>query len=380
MRFRPDLLWLLLPFTVLTHGAVATIACCQDQQLEFADLPTLPDTEGFAGSFAGVSGNHLLVIGGANFPERKPWEGGTKVWYSSVQMLPLVPQNTPLTSETSDPPSLRLDPAVVKNTRWVTAIPLDSPRGYGVSATFRDEVFCVGGSNASGHFSSVFALRYDGKRITRRSLPDLPMPLANHFGTRHGQELIIAGGQQAADSTAAESAVWSLRLDVSDATWTKLPAFPGPPRILAVASSSDNRFWIIGGAALAEGSDGKTERHYLKDAWTFSRETGWSRLPDLPVPCVAALSPAPDFGHGPLVMGGDDGSQVKKQPQSHSGFLKTITRFSLSENRWVAGGSFPPATVTTAAVAVGNDWLIPTGEIRPGVRTPNVWLMRSRTP
>jgi solute:Na+ symporter, SSS family len=42
-------------------------------------LPSLPDKEGFAGPFAGTSRGVLLVAGGANFPEKKPREGGKKV-------------------------------------------------------------------------------------------------------------------------------------------------------------------------------------------------------------------------------------------------------------------------------------------------------------
>ena len=49
-------------------------------------LPPLPDREGFAGSFAGVSGDALLVAGGANFPGAKPWEGGAKAWTCSLTL------------------------------------------------------------------------------------------------------------------------------------------------------------------------------------------------------------------------------------------------------------------------------------------------------
>jgi N-acetylneuraminate epimerase len=380
MQFMPALLWLLLPLNALSSWAAAF---CQDFQPDLSELPPLPNTEGFAGSFAGVSGNHLLVIGGANFPDHKPWEGGTKVWYSSVLALPLVPENADppaCASGRADERSSGLDPMHVQHAHWLTAGQLDAPLGYGVSVTFRDEVFCVGGSRASGHVSAGFVLRFNGKNITHRKLPDLPLPRANHFGARIGQELFIAGGQQAADSTEAESGVWSLRLNEPDATWSQLPSFPGPARILAVAAASENCFWIIGGAALSKGPDGKPQRRYLKDVWTFSRETGWSRLPDLPNPCVAAPSPAPDFGQGPLILGGDDGTQAKTAPQSHRGFSQTMLLFSTREQRWVPAGLFPPATVTTPSVAVGNDWIIPTGEIRPGVRTPAVWLLRSPSP
>jgi len=47
----------------------------------------LPDREGFAGSYAGVSGGALIVAGGANFPDKRPWEGGTKIWYDRIFVL-----------------------------------------------------------------------------------------------------------------------------------------------------------------------------------------------------------------------------------------------------------------------------------------------------
>ena len=50
----------------------------QNEQLslEWKQLADLPDVEGFAGSYAGVSNGALLVCGGANFPEKPLWEGG----------------------------------------------------------------------------------------------------------------------------------------------------------------------------------------------------------------------------------------------------------------------------------------------------------------
>ena len=60
--------------------------------LEWTQLPSIPDREGFAGPFAGVSGGALLVAGGANFPDKKPWEGGTKVWRTDPPPLPPFPR------------------------------------------------------------------------------------------------------------------------------------------------------------------------------------------------------------------------------------------------------------------------------------------------
>ena len=41
--------------------------------LEWKQLADLPDVEGFAGSYAGVSNGALIVCGGANFPEKPLW-------------------------------------------------------------------------------------------------------------------------------------------------------------------------------------------------------------------------------------------------------------------------------------------------------------------
>src|SRR5690606_16246293 len=56
-------------------------------QLKVSQLPDIPDPEGFAGMFAGVSNGTLLCMGGANFPEKMPWEGGEKVWYDHIYVL-----------------------------------------------------------------------------------------------------------------------------------------------------------------------------------------------------------------------------------------------------------------------------------------------------
>ena len=65
---------------VLFISPVILFGQIQDQ-LKWEELPPLPDKEGFAGMFAGVSNDALLCIGGANFPDKMPWEGGVKKWY-----------------------------------------------------------------------------------------------------------------------------------------------------------------------------------------------------------------------------------------------------------------------------------------------------------
>ncbi|MFM7830824.1 MAG: galactose oxidase [Planctomycetaceae bacterium] len=340
------------------------------------ELPPIPDAEGFAGSFAGISNNHLLVIGGANFPDKKPWDGGSKTWSDRIYALPL-----------SIPRSLRLGqtpkhPALLMNrTPWKLAGRNPTPTGYGVSATFHDEVLCVGGSNPTQHYSSVTAVRYQNSTPAFRQLPPLPRPLANHCGTLVGNLLYIAGGQTDPNSAPAETAAWTLDLNHTETGWIRLPDCPGTPRILATAATTGQDFWMIGGASLRPGSDGKPVRTWLKDAWRYSPELGWQQLPDLPAPRVAAPSPAPAPQQTPVLLGGDDGSQAGNDPRTHQGF--TTTSLSLAPQhtqanlpkQWLSSSPFPPAVVTTTTVHVDDFWIIPSGEIRPGIRSPKVWLL-----
>jgi hypothetical protein len=40
-----------------------------------------------AGPFAGTSGGALIVAGGANFPDKMPWDGGKKIWHDTAFVL-----------------------------------------------------------------------------------------------------------------------------------------------------------------------------------------------------------------------------------------------------------------------------------------------------
>ena len=98
-----------------------------DEPLRWKQLAPLPSKLGLAGAFVGVSGDALLVAGGANFPDKMPWDGGTKVWHDDVFVLE------------------KPDGA------WRTAGKLPQPLGYGVAVSHSRGLVCVGGSDAQKH-------------------------------------------------------------------------------------------------------------------------------------------------------------------------------------------------------------------------------------
>ncbi len=322
-------------------------------ETQWSQLPSIPDREGFAGMFAGVSGDVLLVAGGANFPSLRPWEGGTKVWYREVWALKH------------------------RDGEWTKVGKLEEPLGYGVTVTWHDTIVCIGGSNSKGHTARVTALRWKSDKIQAQPLPSLPEPCANMCGALLGDTVFVAGGIDKPDAIEALHTFWSLDLAQPSPTWQRLDPWPGKERMLAVAAAYEGYFYLFSGAALHRGNDGKPERDWMRDAFRYTPERGWERLPDLPRPAVAAPSPAPAVADGLLVIGGDDGKNAGFRPEAeHPGFPRSVWLFDPAANAWRSVGEAPFSRATVPVVAWGNGFVIPSGEVRPGYRSNEVWLLQ----
>jgi N-acetylneuraminic acid mutarotase len=312
-------------------------------------LTSLPDKEGFAGPFAGVSGGALIVAGGANFPDRKPWDGGKKVWSDAVLVL--------------EKPG----------GKWAAGGRLPRPLGYGVSVTHSGGVVCVGGSDAERHYADAFRLEWKAGKLVTAKLPPLQQPMANGCGALVGDTLYVAGGQETPESVKTSKAAWRLDLLAKEPKWEGIDDCPGGGRMLAVAAGFDGSFWLVGGVDLVAGKDEKVERRYLNDAYRYTPGKGWERAADLPRPVAAAPSPTPSDAAGFSVLGGDDGSQVGVCPDRHRGFSKTVLRYDRKAAKWAEAGELPAPRVTVPVVRWDRAWVVPGGEVRPGVRSPEVW-------
>ncbi len=317
---------------------------------DWKPLPSLPDAEGFAGSFAGVSGGALLVAGGTNFPDKRPWEGGTKIWYDTVYALE------------------KADGA------WTKAGKLPKPNGYGVSISTPDGLVCIGGGDLAANFRETFRLRYAGGKVTTEALPPLPKPCAFMAGAEMNGIIYVAGGIETPASTAALSTLWALDLNHLDQGWRELPPCPGPARILATMAAHDGTLYFISGAALKPDADGKPTREWLNDAWSVRPGQAWKKIASIPRVAVAAPSPAPVVDGRILVLGGDDGVNVNFEPKDkHPGFPREILAYDPTGDAWRSIGTLPFSLVTTPAVTWQGRTIIAGGEARPGKRSPAVW-------
>lgn len=338
------------------------------QKLHWSQLPPVPDSTGFAGCFAGVSGDVLIVAGGSNFPNgTRPWSGGVKYWNDKIWAL----------DKDGD--------------QWKEIGRLPHPAGYGISLSWKNGILFIGGADQHQHYNDAYFVTYENDSLHWETLPPLPSPLANSCGAIIDDVVYVAGGLASPSSRFTENNFWSLDLKQSpaDRTWKNLPAWPGSSRMLAVAGVINNEFYLVSGTSLTvpEG-DTAAHRKYLTDAFVFNPQKGWRQIKDLPFATVAAPSPAyTTSAQQLLIFGGDDGSRAEQNlvlKDKHPGFRTEILRYDTSHNEWTIAGHVltdrqpdpennPNAStwapVTTPLVLWKGNIVLPQGEVRPGVRT-----------
>lgn len=336
----------------------------------------VPDGDGLAGSYAGVSNGVLLVAGGANFPGGgRPWSGGIKAWHDKVFVL-----------ESPDG-------------RWKEAGRLPRPMGYGVSLSYGDGVVCLGGGDSAKGYSDVFLLKYVDGKVETVTLPSMPEPVINACGAIAGSVLYIAGGI-ATPAGLTTSSCWCLDLAASVKRWRVLPDCPGPSRMLAVAGAHGDNFYVFGGVHLAAvAGSAAPGREYLSDCWEYAPDKGWKAIAGLPHPLAAAPSPAYNAGQSHLmVFGGDDGglaSQVGVLKDEHPGFSSELLGYNTLTDSWSVMGRIPVdikadaavdphasvyAPVTTPLVVWDGNVVLAGGEARPAVRSNKVLVAAPRQP
>ncbi len=326
----------------------------QEADLQWTQLADIPDPIGVASPFAGTVGSTLLVAGGANFPNQPPWMGGTKVWHDRVWAL-------------DKPESV-----------WREIGKLPRRLGYGVSISTDDGLVCIGGSDQDRHYQDVFLLQLRNSLLATKPLPNLPRTMANACGALIGKTLYVAGGSESPNSTTTLNTFIALDLENLAGGWTELQTWPGPGRMLSVSAVVGDSFFLVSGTDLSSDKNGKPLRRTLTDAYRFRSQSGWTRIADLSEACVAAPSPAPTLDDASfIILGGDDGSKVGFQPiDEHPGFAKSIQGFDAPSNKWIQLGYTPAPRVTAPVVKWGDSWLIISGEVRPGVRSPQVWSFK----
>jgi len=340
--------------------APSNVLSADSDMLSWRELPSLPDALGVAGPFAGVHNDALIVAGGANFPE--PVWDNPKVWHNQIHVL----------TKSGD------------GFVWENGGTLDRPIAYGAAVSTADGVVCMGGNDAQETFDRVFLLKWNPltKEVNRIDYPSLPKPCAFGAATVIGEVIYLAGGQSGQSLDTAMNNFWALDLSKksqpAEFLWRELPAWPGVSRALNLTLHQHNGFndcvYVMSGRRQKNTSAEGIE--FLQDVWEFTPSSqSWRRRNDAPRCFMAGTGIG--FGQSHLlVLGGADGSLFFKTDElkdEHPGFPKEALIYHTITDTWATAGSMPSNQVTTIAVDWDGAIIVPSGEVRPRVRSPKVW-------
>lgn len=337
---------------------------------------------GLAGAINGVSNNVFIVAGGSNFPDKLPWEGGKKVYYDNIFVLE------------------KKGNQYEWNKKVKSALP--EPIAYcGITSTPMGIVY-AGGENKNGISSKTFILTWNAAKneIDTRPLADLPVALTNLALTHTGNVVYAAGGDEAKNSS---QRFFSLNLDDKNATWKSLPDVPialANAALIAQSGGNGENIYLIGGRTKTP--SGISDLHHTVFVFDVKKNE-WKKCADISdgknISNLSAAAGVAIDKNYILMVGGDNGvtfhkietyiSQIAKtnSPEEkekltkeknslsihHKGFYKGLLLYDTKHSKWTNIGDYPfPAQVTTNGVKWGNDIVISNGEIKPGVRTPEV--------
>lgn len=312
--------------------------------------PAFPMAPGVAAPIAGVHGGVLLAAGGANFPDRPPWENGVKRTYDEIYAL------------------LPGEPA------WRNSGKLPVPRAYAAVVSVPDGVLAIGGENATGVFADSLLFSWSGREVVVNPAPALPVPLASPVAAVLDGKVYLAGGYAAGTPRVTTNSFYCLDLAAPAAGWQPLPSWPGPSRALAVIAALNGAIYVVSGIEMLAGPDGQPQISYLTDAYRYRPGGSWEKLPELPWSVIAAPSPAPvTTAPGRIfIFGGVDGRQVGKVPRDKR-VPEDILFFDVARHEWRLWKEvWPEPVVSTPVVRAGDEWIFVSGETKAGHRTTAV--------
>lgn len=316
-------------------------------------LPALyknEENKGVAGAFSGFAGNELIIVGGANFPDKMPWEGGKKNWEKTLYH------------------------ADTENTGFQWGIITDflpNAVAYGVSVQLPEGLLCIGGCDAERCFDDVFLIyRENGTFRLSYDWPSLPVPLANATGALLNSKIYIAGGQEKMMEENATTHFFVLDLDHKEKGWIALPSWDGSARGYAVSVACDKGeypgFYLFSGRNY--NSSGYVE--ILTDGHVYDPcRNRWTSLQEpFPVMAGTAFTVAENIAF----LGG----VTKLLPGSyeHPGFENTLRVYDRVSRIFVHEEILPFSVPVTTNIAIReNNFYMTSGEIKPGMRTPWVY-------
>jgi N-acetylneuraminic acid mutarotase len=327
---------------------------------------------GLSGVVSGVVANQIIIAGGNNFPEGLPWEGGVKKYYDQVFVY-----------------DVKGDTLIMAD----SSVRLPSKVAYAAVAQLKEGIFYAGGENEKGPLSNVYLIQKNNKNgVVIINWPDLPEALTNAVAVATSNAVYVLGG---ATKNGVSDKVWAVYLNDIKAGWKYVSNMP-QPTAFAAAVFAQGQVYIMGGRN--KGTDGISEIYNQTFAWNIAKNS-WSKK--APLPYVVSAATAVALPDKILFIGGDKGvvfhevemlaakiaattdpetknslTEIKNNLQkTHPGFSKDVRAYDASLNKWSPYAQLGfTAPVTTNAFLFNHKVILPVGEIKPGIRTPYIWV------
>lgn len=365
------------------------------ERISVQKMTGFPDGEpgfslGVSACYAGLIDSQLLIAGGCNFPDIPAAEGGKKQFYSSIYA-----------TDTTD------DSLLV----WRKVGELPMAAAYGVSVSTPQGIICAGGNNSEGAFSAVYriSLNEDMQSVRIDTLPSLPCTMDNMAAAVSDHTLFVIGGNV---NGKPSNALFCLDLGNPATGWQQLPSFPGPPRVQPVCAGQqkegESLIYLWGGFAAS--SDGQSAT-LSTDGYCYSPASQqWASV----ATPIGEDSVSISLGGGTgvaltdsliLCMGGvnkdiflsalqreeklkaaiaaDDqceihrlktiGKEYMLLPAEQYRFNDRLMIYNTRRDRWEEVFRHPGlARAGAALVGRGNTFFSINGELKPGIRTPEI--------
>ncbi len=339
---------------------------------------------GFAGPINGITNDVLIVSGGANFQDKMPWEGGKKHYSNEIHVL----------QKCNDKYSWN------KNVHST----LPEPIAYCGNTVTDSGVVYVGGENENGLSNKVFILKWNAAKneVETKSLPNFPIPITNIGLTHIGNVVYAIGGDEAKKSS---NLFLSLDLNSNNPQWKTLPQLPIALANSVVVAQKDKNginIYVIGGRTKTP--SGISDLHNTTFVFNLKKQTWESRANISDGKNTTNFSAGAGVAVGKnsiVIVGGDNGTVFHKietylskiaqtdSPEektrliteknllntNHDGFYKGMLLYNTVTDSWSTIGELPfLAHVTTTATMWDGEIVLSNGEIKPGIRTPDVML------
>jgi cyclically-permuted mutarotase family protein len=375
----------------ITFVAMTAINCSTSKivhaktEIEWSVAAMLPSPDGkaeqpgLAGPVTGIIDNQLLVSGGANFPDGMPWRGAKKVYHDEIYLFE------------------KKNGQIVNGT--VSKQRLPQRIAYCANVMVPGGLVYLGGENEEGISDKVVLVKYNAAsgEIEFSKLPSLPLPLTNLAAAYNNHIIYVAGGNSRDGNS---DKLFSLDISNPKFGWQSLPDIPVKIAfaVMAVQSNGDHScIYLIGGRR--KNSNGLSD--IFNTVYEFDiKDKHWAQKQSIPYP-VSAGTGISSGRSNILLFGGDKGETFSREEklsvaikdekdeqknnalkaekiallEAHPGFTGEVLLYNTVTDTWERTNPLPPGSpVTTTAIKWGNDIVIPSGEIKAGVRTSRILI------